>query len=374
LRDRGPSSAAPSEPSDLDGLREAIDSIDREILKQLNARAALVGRVAELKPRLGLAPYDAARERDLVRDLTAANPGPFPDAAIGPVFREIISGTRSLEGALRVAFLGPVGTFSHLAVRELFGAQVESVSVASFGEVLDALARDQAELGVLPLENTTEGVVTHTLDLLAQASVSICGELRLPVSHHLLSRSGRLEDVRRVASHPQPLAQCRGWLERHLPGVERVELASTAAAARLAAGDGSVAAVGPAIAAEVYGLARVAARIEDRSDNTTRFLVLGGAEPAPSGCDATLVVYTVSRAQPGALHALLDPFARHRVNLAAIHARPIPGKPWEYLFFLELEGHRADDPVAKAMAEAEALAHSSRWLGSFPRAAGGGPR
>jgi chorismate mutase/prephenate dehydratase len=373
LRERGPSSAAQSEASELDALREAIDAVDREILGRLNARATLVRRVAELKPRLGLGPYDAARERDLVHDLAVANAGPFPSAALRPVFREIISGTRSLEGALRVAFLGPTGTFSHLAVRELFGAQAEDVPVASFGEVFDALERGQAALGVVPLENTTEGVVTETLDLLARAQVPICGELRLPVSHQLLSRSGRLADVRRVASHPQPLAQCRGWLERHLPGVERVELASTAAAARLAATDPAVAAVGPAIAAEVYGLACVARGIEDRTDNTTRFLVVGGVEPAPSGADATLVVYTVSRAQAGALHALLDPFARHRVNLAAIHARPIPGKPWEYLFFLELEGHRADPGVAKAMAEAEALAHSSRWLGSFPRAGGRAP-
>jgi chorismate mutase/prephenate dehydratase len=292
------------------------------------------------------------------------------------VFREIISATRSLEERLTVAFLGPEGTFSHLAVREQFGAEAEARPMASFAEVLDAVERGKTALGMLPLENTTEGVVTQSLDLLAGTEATLCGELRLPVTHHLMSKSGRLEDIRRVASHPQPLAQCRGWLDRHLPGVERVELASTAVAARLAVAEEDVAAVGSSIAADVNGLEIVEASIQDRSDNTTRFLVLGRDPAEPSGRDCTLVVYTVTKTQPGTLHALLDPFARRGVNLASIHSRPIPGKPWEYLFFLELEGHREEPAVREAMAAAQAVAHSCRCLGSFPRArasAGGEP-
>jgi chorismate mutase/prephenate dehydratase len=221
---------------------------------------------------------------------------------------------------------------------------------------------------MLPLENTTEGVVTQTLDLLAGAEATICGELRLPVTQHLMSKSGRLEDIRRVASIDQALAQCRGWLDRHLPGVERVELASTAVAARLAAREGDVAAVGSSIAAEVNGLEFVESSIQDRSDNATRFLVIGREPAPPGGRDATLVVYTVMKTQPGTLHKLLEPFASRGVNLASIHPRPIPGKPWEYLFFLELEGHLAEPAVREAMAAAEAVAHSCRCLGSFPRA------
>lgn len=362
--------------SELDELRDAIDAVDREILDRLNARARLVDRVGTVKRERGMFVYGAGRERDLVDRLVARNPGPFPSDALGPVFREIVSATRSLEERLTVAYLGPEGTFSHLAVREQFGAQAEARPLATFAEVLDAVERGKTALGMLPLENTTEGVVTQTLDLLAEAEATICGELLLPVTQHLMSKTGRLADIRRVASHPQPLAQCRGWLDRHLPGVERVELASTAVAARLATREQDVAAVGSSIAAEVAGLEIVERSIQDRSDNTTRFLVMGRDPAQPSGRDSTLVVYTVTKTQPGTLHGLLEPFASRGVNLASIHSRPIPGKPWEYLFFLELEGHREQPALREAMAAAEAVALSSRCLGSFPRArhAEGGAR
>jgi chorismate mutase/prephenate dehydratase len=366
-RSSAPSGSEAGE-AELDELRDAIDAVDREILERLNARARLGEQVGRVKRERGLFVYRAARERDVVESLAAGNPGPFPSDALAPVFREIISATRALEERLTVAFLGPEGTFSHLAVREQFGAQAEARPMATFEEVLDAVERGKTALGMLPLENTTEGVVTRTLDLLAGAEATICGELRLPVTQHLMSKSGRLEDVRRVASIDQALAQCRGWLDRHLPGVERVELASTAVAARLAAREGDVAAVGSWIAAEVNGLELVESSIQDRSDNATRFLVMGREPTPPGGCDSTLVVYTVMKAQPGTLHTLLEPFASRGVNLASIHSRPIPGKPWEYLFFLEVEGHRAEPAVSEAMAAAEGVAHSCRCLGSFPRA------
>jgi chorismate mutase/prephenate dehydratase len=366
-RSSAPSGSEAGE-AELDDLRDAIDAVDREILDRLNARARLGEQVGRVKRERGLFVYRAARERDVVESLAAGNPGPFPSDALGPVFREIISATRALEERLTVAFLGPEGTFSHLAVREQFGTQADARPMATFEEVLDAVERGKTALGMLPLENTTEGVVTQTLDLLAGAEATICGELRLPVTQHLMSRSGRLEDIRRVASIDQALAQCRGWLDRHLPGVERMELASTAVAARLAAREEDVAAVGSSIAAEVNGLEIVESSVQDRSDNTTRFLVMGREPALPCGRDSTLVVYTVMKTQPGTLHALLEPFASRGVNLASIHSRPIPGKPWEYLFFLELEGHFAEPAVREAMAAAEAVAHSSRCLGSFPRA------
>jgi chorismate mutase/prephenate dehydratase len=352
----------------LEELRRAIDAVDREILGQLNSRARLVTEVGRLKRAQGEGVYHAARERDLVTALRAANPGPFPSEALAPVFREIVSGTRSLEQRLRVAYLGPEGTFSHLAVRERFGALVTALPVTSIAEVFDAVERGRAELGMVPVENTTEGVVTQTLDLFARSTAPICGELLLPVGLHLLSRAGRLENVRRVASHPQPLAQCRRWLDRFLPSAERVAVASTAAAAALSREHADTAAIGGTLLAELAELEVLETGIQDRGDNTTRVLVIGGEPPERSGDDLTLVVYTVSKTEPGALHRLLEPFARYRVNLTSIQSRPIGGKPWEYHFFIELEGHRADDEVAKAMSEARAVAHSVRVLGSFPRA------
>jgi chorismate mutase/prephenate dehydratase len=366
----GPNVRAAEDARDdaLRALRAAIDDVDRAILERLNERARLVQQVGAHKRAAGAPVYQAARERDLVAALEAANPGPFPTPAIRAVFREIVSGTRSLEARLRVAFLGPEGTFSHLAARETFGGEAELLPEPSIADVFAAVERGAADHGVVPVENTTEGVVTQTLDTFVESELPICAEVVLPIALCLLSRSGRLEDVRRVASHPQPLAQCRAWLDRQLPGAARLELASTVAAAELAAREADVAAVGSRLAAERLGLQVAAAGIQDRRDNSTRFLVVGGREPDPSGCDLTSVVFTVRKAEAGALHRLLAPFARHGVNLTSIQSRPRKGTPWEYVFFIDLEGHRTDPAVTAALAEAAGVAHSARVLGSFPRA------
>ncbi len=353
---------------DLAALRERVDAIDRTILDELNARAALVQAIGKLKAATGSAVYEAARERQIVEQLTARNPGPFPSEGIAPVFREIISATRSLERVLRVGYFGPEGTFTHLAARRQFGQLAELASLGSIAEVFSAVERRQLDLGVVPVENTTEGVVTQTFDALAEHDVSICGEVVLRISQQLLSRSGRLEDVRQVVSHPQPLAQCRLWLDRHLTGIERVEAASTAVAARLAAEDGSLAAIGSSIAAEVYGLRTIEASIEDRRDNTTRFVVIGQLAPPASGNDLTSVLFTIRKDEAGALHRLLAPFADQGLNLTSIQLRPIKGKPWEYLFFLDVEGHRSDLRLVQALESATRVAHTQRILGSFPRA------
>jgi chorismate mutase/prephenate dehydratase len=358
------------EARELEELRARIDAVDRAILEALNERARWVQEVGRLKGRTGAPVFEASRERDIVEGLARQSRGPFPDAGLGPVFREIISATRSLEEPLCVAYMGPEGTFSHLAARRRFGALTSLRALASIGEVFAAVERGKAELGVVPVENTIEGIVTATYDAFPEHRVSICGEILLAVSQNLLSRSGRLADVRRVASGPQPLAQCRGWLDRNLAGAERVETASTAAAARLAAGDASIAAIGSAIAAEVYGLRIVESAIEDRSDNTTRFLVISrDAEPAPSEHDLTSVLFTLRQDEPGALHHLLEPFARFGVNLTSIQLRPLKSKPWEYLFFLDVEGHRSQPEVRSALEGAAQVALSHRVLGSFPRAA-----
>jgi chorismate mutase/prephenate dehydratase len=357
-------------PPELARLRERIDAIDAGILAKLNERAQAVLEVGRLKVAAGLPVYEPAREQEIVGRLAAANPGPFPDRGIGPVFREIVSATRSLEEVLRVAYLGPQGTFSHQAAVRHFGRLAELVACRTIADVFAAVSRGEAALGIVPIENTTEGIVTPTYDCLAATELTLCGEVQLRISNHLLSRSGERERVRRVASHPQPLAQCRRWLDAELPGVERVEVASTAEAARMAVGDDSIAAIASAIAAEECGLRTIAASIEDRRDNTTRFLVIGRDAPSPGGNDLTSAVFTLRRDESGALWRLLEPFARCGVNLTSIQIRPIEGKPWEYHFFLDVEGHRSEPRVREALAAAAAVANSARVLGSFPRAAG----
>lgn len=360
------SSAKPS--NEIDALRTQIDAVDHAILDNLNARARFVREIGRLKEQADTAVYSAARERDLIETLLRKNAGPFPDAALRSVFREVISGTRSLERRLRVAYLGPQGTFSHQAVLQQFGAQVDLVECATIDEVFKAVEHKRADHGVVPVENTTQGAVTPTFDRFLDSDVALCGEVRVKIRHNLLSKTGKRSAVRKIASHAQPLAQCRLWLEANMPGIAKVETPSTAAAAKLAAKEASTAAIGGEIAAEIYGLKVIERAIEDRSDNTTRFLILGAQEPVASGRDLTSVVFTASRDEAGALYRLLDPFAQNGVNLTSIQSRPMPGRPWEYVFFFDLEGHRTDAKVAKALHEAAKRARSCKVLGSFPAA------
>jgi len=361
--------AAPAEDREgLERLRKEIDAVDHEILARLNRRAQLVAEVGTLKRTSGTGVYRAGRERDLLDALVRENPGPFPSAAVPAVFREIISATYALEGELRVAFLGPEGTFSHAAAREGFGAQASYRPATTIADVIEAVARGDAEHGIVPVENTTEGPVTQTLDALVDSDVPIIGERLLKITQHLVSNAAELDAIERVASHPQPLAQCRGWLDRTLPGIPRVETASTAAAAEMARQDPTVAAIGARMLADDGRLRVLASSIEDRRDNTTRFLILGGEPPPPSGADLTSLAYTVRKAESGALFRLLEPFAASAVNLTAIHVRPLKGTPWEYVFFIDLEGHRSEERVQRACAAAGRLANSYRVLGSFPRA------
>jgi chorismate mutase/prephenate dehydratase len=363
------SHSAESFEAELAALRGRIDEVDREILVRLNERASLVEHVGRLKSGGERGPiYVASRERDLVAALIERNPGPFPNSGLVHVFREIISATRSLEKMVGVAYLGPEGTFSHQAAIRQFGAQVELLPAATLSEVFLRTERGETHFGVVPVENSTEGAVTECYDNLVDSEVTICGELMLEISQNLLRRGGAVEGIERVASHPQPLAQCRSWLQRRLPDVEIVETTSTTAAAQMAAEDPSLAAIGSEIAADAYDLELVEAGIEDVRGNTTRFLVIGSQTPAPSGNDLTSVVYTARKNQAGALHRLLESFARYDVNLTAIQSRPVKSKPWEYLFFVDMEGHLEQEHVKAALQAAATLAHSHKILGSYPRA------
>jgi len=352
----------------LKQVRDAIDAIDMQLVERLNERARLVAEGGRIKQETGAAIFQPEREAEVVRRVVKASRGPLPNSSMEAIYREIMSASFALEKGLTIAYLGPVATWSHQAAREKFGASVEYAAQSSIAEVFNVVARSKADYGVVPIENSTEGAVTQTLDAFVDTELTLCGEVVLRISYHLLSRSGRIDDVKRVVSHPQGLAQCRGWLDAHLPSAERNESASTAAAARLAAEDGGVAAIASAIAAEAYGLRTIESSIEDRRDNTTRFLLIGRTPPAPSGSDLTCAVFTVRKDESGALYKLLEPFAREGVNLTAIQARPIKGKPWEYLFYLDVEGHPSEEPVGRALADAASRAHSHKILGSFPRA------
>jgi len=355
--------------SELSRLRASIDGVDRKILDELNRRARLVREVGEVKAGGRRSPvYVASRERDLVAELTANNPGPFPDAGIPHVFREIISATRSLEERVKVAYLGPEGTFSHQAALVQFGSQVDLLPVPHMRDVFSAAERSEAHFGVIPVENSIEGAINPTMDALMESEVVICGEVMIEVSQNLLSQTGEPDDIRVVASIPQAVAQCRNWLAAKLPLTEVRDTPSTAAAAKLAAADSSVAAIGSEVAADAYGLRFVARGIEDQRGNTTRFVVVGKDTPEPSGNDMTSAAFTVRRDKAGALYTLLQPFATHEVNLAAVQSRPMKGKPWEYVFFIDMEGHENNPAVARALEEAASYAHSYKILGSFPRA------
>ena len=349
----------------VDVLRKKIDQIDAKVVDLLNDRASLAQRIGHFKSRSNQEVYAPQREKAVLERVCGLNRGPFPTPAIRAVFREIISGCRSLEGPLRVAFFGAEATYTHLAARERFGSAATLRPTASISEVFQEVSQGRAAFGVVPIENSTEGVVAHTLDQLVESDLQIGAEIFQDIHHYLLSRSGKAENVRRIVSHPQALAQCRDWLARHFPAVPVEEVASTAHAAIKAAGDESLAAISSAMAKEVYDLQAVAANIEDQSTNITRFLVIGKMSVPPSGDDKTSLVFAVHD-RPGVLYRMLQPFARSRINLTKIESRPIKKKPWEYLFFLDLRGHRQQPTVKKAIASLEKSCSFLKIMGSYP--------
>jgi chorismate mutase/prephenate dehydratase len=349
----------------VDVLRKKIDQIDEKVVNLLNDRALLALRIGQSKSSRNQKVYVPGREKEILQRLSALSRGPLPAASIRSIYREVISACRSLEEPLQVIFFGAEATYSHLAAKEQFGSSAELQPASSIPEVFQEVAQDRAAFGVVPIENSTEGVVAHTLDCLVETDLQICGEIFLDIHHNLLSQSGRSEDVRRIISHPQALAQCRSWLGSNFPKITVEEVASTAHAARAARSDASVAAISSALAREIYGLEFVARNIEDRSNNITRFLVIGKLNAQPSRSDKTSLVFSV-KDKPGVLYQMLQPFARSRINLAKIESRPIKNKPWEYLFFLDLRGHREEPAVKRAIAGLEKHCLFFKILGSYP--------
>lgn len=351
---------------ELAKLRARIDALDARLLDALNQRAQLAHAVGRLKQ--GNQVYRPEREAQVLRRILEKNQGPLGREALARVYAEVISACRALEQPLAVSYLGPAGTFSELAVRKLFGGGVLAQPCGSIDEVFRQAETGGVNYGVVPVENSSEGAVGRTHDLLLSTSLRICAETVLRVRQNLMSKSGSLKKVTRVYSHAQSLAQCNQWLSRKLPDAERIPVVSNSEAARLAAKDAAAAAIAGDIAVQRHGLKLVARNIEDDPNNTTRFLVLGDHDAAPSGKDLTSIVMSAPN-RPGAVHALLTPIAKHGVSMSRLESRPARTGRWEYMFYVDVQGHRQDPKVAKALAELEKLAPFLKILGSYPAAA-----
>jgi chorismate mutase/prephenate dehydratase len=350
-------------------LREQIDRLDDELLKLANQRAALAQQIGHLKEDgVVLRPE---REAQVLSRLQKNNKGPLSKAAVAQLFTEVMSQCRALEAPLCVAYLGPQGTFSEAAALKRFGSAIQEQPCETIDEVFRAVESGEAHYGVVPAENSTEGAIGRTLDLLMQSPLQICGEVMLPVHQCLLGHHGDLSTIKTVYSHPQSLGQCQGWLNTHLPNVERIPVASNAEAARLASTAFGIdrnrvpAAIASRRAGELFGLNLLAENIEDDSSNTTRFLVLGNQQVAPSGKDKTSLVMSAAN-RPGAVHDLLVPLAKNGVSMTKLESRPARSGLWEYVFFVDIEGHLADVKVAAALAELKQIAAFVKVLGSYP--------
>jgi chorismate mutase/prephenate dehydratase len=353
-------------------LRGEIDALDAELLQLLNRRAAIVRKVGALKE--GKRVYRPERESEIMRRIAArsspAEGGALPAAGAAAVFREIISACRALEQEIRVAYLGPQGTFSEQAVRQHFGQGVAAEPAPTIDEAFRSAESGATQFAVAPAENSTDGAVGRTLDLLLTTPLKICGEIDLRVRQNLLSRNKSMKGIRKIYSHAQSLAQCNGWLGRNLPNAERIPVGSNAEAARRAAKEKGAAAIAGEAAAALYKLKIMARGIEDDPNNTTRFLVLGQVDAAPSGSDRTSLVLSAEN-KPGAVHALLSPIAANGVSMSRIESRPAKARSarWEYVFFIDLEGHQSDAKVAAALGELKQRAPFFKLLGSYPMAA-----
>ncbi len=347
----------------LKQCREQIDRIDDELLKLFNQRAALARQIGHEKGNGTI--LRPEREAQVLRRMRDSNTGPLSDEAVIQLYTEIMSQCRALEAPLKVAYLGPERSFSEAAMRKRFGEAAGGLPCDSFDEVFRAVESGGANYGVVPVENSSEGMIGHNLDILLQTPAKVCGEVMLQVHHCLMSRQPDKAGVKRVYSHPQSLGQCRNWLNANLPKVERIAVSSNSEAARLAAEQPDSAAVAGKQAAELYGVPVIAENIEDDPRNTTRFVIIGNQEVAPSGKDKTSLVMSAPN-RPGAVHDLLTPLAKYGVSMTKLESRPARAGLWEYVFFVDIEGHQQEARVAAALSELKQVAAFVKILGSYP--------
>jgi chorismate mutase/prephenate dehydratase len=351
--------------NELEILRRQIDDIDNEILNLLNKRSDIVLDVAHIKRNENAKFYSPEREREILERLTSLNKGPFPNETLKVVYREILSASLSLEEPLKVAYLGPLATFTHLAALRHFGSSALFVPTESIKGVFEAVDSNRAEYGVVPIENSTEGVVSYTLDLFVDYDLKVSAEVMLEISQNLISKSGDKTKIKRVFSNPHAAAQCRRWLESNLPNVPILEITSTAKAADLASQDAEAAAIASELAATVYNLQFVERDIEDSKHNFTRFLVISKAFPPKSGKDKTSVMFSI-KDKPGALYDILYSFKKVKINLTKIESRPSKRKAWEYIFFVDMEGHIDDKKLRKVIEAVKDNCLYLKILGSYP--------
>ena len=356
----------------LDKLRKSIDAIDKKILQLLNERAQASHRIGKLKQKDGQSVYAPHREKEILSRLKSLNRGPLTQDAIEAIYREIMSFSISLEKKVAIAYLGPPVTYTHQAAQKKFGSSVDYTPCAGISDVFAEVQNGRSEYGVVPVENSTEGAVNHTLDLFIDSDLKIYAEIYLPIHHHLMSIGNPLSSITQVYSKDQVFGQCRLWLESHLRGTQLVETASTGEAAQIVANNTNregIACIASKIASDVYGLKVLASAIEDNANNTTRFLVVARNEAKPTPSDKTSIVFEI-KDKTGALHDILVPFKKAGINLTKIESRPSKKKVWSYFFFVDFEGHHGDTRIQKALKELERHCTFFKILGSYPKAEG----
>jgi len=359
---------------DLDSIRKRINEIDEQLQSLINERARFAQQVGVAKGELGSAVdyYRPEREAEVLRGIVDRNEGPLRNEEMLRLFREIMSACLAQQEPLKIGFLGPEGTFTQTAVFKHFGHSVRALPFHTIDEIFQEVESGVADFGVVPIENSTEGSVNNTLDMFLTSPLKIAGEIELRIEQHLLGKMSGLEKIERICAHEQSLAQCRGWLREYLPHVELIGMSSNAAGARRARDEDGTAAIGPEVAADVYDLKILVNSIEDRSDNSTRFLVVGRNLLAPSGSDKTTILVSTSGTGGGAgvLHQLLQPLADHSIVMTFIESRPSRRKNWDYVFFIDIEGHADESPVSDALAVLERESSLFRVLGAYPKAVG----
>ena len=355
----------------LEQLRASIDALDEKLQQLLNERAALAQSVAHVKRAAegeGAVFYRPEREAQVLRMVKERNQGPLDAETVARLFREVMSACLALEQPMKIAFLGPEGTFTHQAVLKHFGHAVTAVPMNAIDEVFREVDAGAAHYGIVPVENSTEGVVTHTLDTFMESGLKICGEVELRIHHHLMiGAHTRRDSISRIYSHQQTLAQCRKWLDSHMPKAERVAVSSNAQAAKRLKDEWNAAAIAGEMAAELYNLEIIQRNVEDRPDNTTRFIIIGKQDTPPSGHDKTSIMAS-GKNRPGLLYSVLEPFKRHAVNLTRLESRPSRAEKWNYVFFIDFEGHRDEPAVQKVLADLHNDDLTIRFLGSYPKA------
>jgi len=347
-------------------LRKKIDALDAKIVGLLNDRAAITLSIGKEKIKNKKPIYAPHREHDVLKRLKALNKGPIQNEAIEAIYREIMSASLALEKPLRIAYMGPEATFSHLASLKKFGSSVGHVACDNVAEVFSRVESGDCDYGVVPIENSIEGVVTHTMDLLVDSDLKICSQVLLDVTHHLMSKSS-FGSIKEVYSHPQVLGQCRQWLMKNMPKAHLIPTVSTTKAAQLVAGKKNTACIASQIAASLYGLSILKKDIQDSAHNITRFLVIATMDVPPTGHDRTSLVFSI-KDKVGALHAMLTPFMKNKINLTKIESRPSKKKAWDYYFFVDCEGHQNDAKVARALSQLEGMCKFLKILGSYPDA------